>query len=121
MTVRLLKQPAVLSASLNHPSHQFSVTCATPLLQVYGGSLPAQLGSLSRLKIIVIQHYCLTGPLPPFLLRGLPDLNVLDVSRELGRTYVSPTGEQCGVSGPVPAQWQSTKSQISFLKLAYNR
>ncbi|WIA11339.1 hypothetical protein OEZ85_011462 [Tetradesmus obliquus] len=90
-------------------------------LLVYGGLLPAQLGSLSRLKIIVIQHYCLTGALPPFLLRGLPDLSVLDVSRELGRTYVSPTGEQCGISGPVPAQWQSTQSKISFLKLAYNR
>jgi hypothetical protein len=90
-------------------------------VQVFDGTLPPQLGSLSKLQHVTIAHYCLSGPLPPFLLRGLRELETLSLQTELQRTYVNPTGEQCGLSGPVPAQWQTTQSNITVLYLAYNR
>lgn len=95
---------------------------ALSLLQVYDGALPPQLGSLSRLNNVTISQYCLNGLLPPLLLRGLPELRALLVLPALLKsTYVSPTGEQCGITGPVPMEWQTTKSNITRLELPYHR
>ncbi|WIA11335.1 hypothetical protein OEZ85_011458 [Tetradesmus obliquus] len=92
------------------------------VLLVYDGALPPQLGSLSRLNNVTISQYCLNGLLPPLLLRGLPELRALLVlPAVLKSTYVSPTGEQCGITGPVPMEWQTTKSNITRLELPYHR
>lgn len=54
-------------------------------------------------------------------MRGLPKLDSLIVSTQLQRTYVSPSGDQCGISGSIPVQWQKNKSSITYLNLAYQR
>jgi hypothetical protein len=74
-------------------------------VQVYGGELPVQLGSLLNLDRLSVFHYCMTGGLPPNLLLGTPKLGLLWISEAAGAERYQPDGAQCGITGPVPPEW----------------
>ncbi|WIA41421.1 hypothetical protein OEZ86_005004 [Tetradesmus obliquus] len=77
-------------------------------IYVYGGTLAPQLGVLN-LRFLSVNHYCMYGPLPPNLLYGWPELYTLIITRQgdaLG--FRDPVIGTCGISGPVPQEWQNT-------------
>jgi hypothetical protein len=74
-------------------------------VQVYGGELPVQLGSLVNLDRLLVFHYCMAGGLPPNLLLGTPKLALLWISEAAGAERYQPDGAQCGITGPVPPEW----------------
>lgn len=92
------------------------------VLQVFDGEVPWQLGALTKLKTVYIQHYCLQGSLPPFLISSSKSLGDLSIrSAVTYGVYVSPTGQSCGLSGSLPSAWTTVTTPMTGLDLAYNR
>lgn len=89
---------------------------------VFDGQLPPQLAGLRNMRSLSIEHYCLTGELPPGWMpnwKRLEDLAI--VPRFASRpTYVDPSGGRCGVRGSIPASWTNTPSDVLVLALSYN-
>lgn len=76
-------------------------------MEIWQGTLPAQLGSLKQLKYIDISHHCMQGELPANYFLDQPDLSVFKVYR------LPPNSDRlnpdwlplplCGLTGGVPA------------------
>ncbi|WIA41130.1 hypothetical protein OEZ86_004754 [Tetradesmus obliquus] len=68
-------------------------------------------------------HYCLTGPLPTYLISEWRGLEDLEITRTLigGINYVDPSGGECGVEGPIPAAWFAKESNLTKVDLSHNR
>lgn len=89
---------------------------------VYDGQLPPQLAGLRNMRDLYIEHFCLTGGLPPGWLpnwKGLDTL-VIEPSSYAPSTYVGPSGGRCGVQGSIPASWTNAPSNITRLLLEQN-
>jgi hypothetical protein len=68
------------------------------ILNVYSGQLHPQLGALSQLNAFMVDHYCMTGVLPPNLLYGWPDVVSLFVRRSRDAIgYLDPALPACGL------------------------
>lgn len=92
-------------------------------IEVLSGTIPPQLGALKSLKTVWIMHYCLTGPLPTYLISEWRGLEDLQITRTLigGINYVDPSGGECGVEGPIPAAWFAKESNVTKVDLSHNR
>jgi hypothetical protein len=92
-------------------------------LLVFGGELPPQLGSLSKLQFLNVSHYCLGGTLPPNWLDGWKEsLLKLNVAPHQDAFGLVPEDAECGLTGPIPLRWQqTTMEQLFTLQLNNNR
>lgn len=95
------------------------------LTQIYiyvrNGTLPPQLGALPKLESLIINHFCLSGSLPPQWFPSLSSLKQLMVSPSTEAVgYVDPEGASCGLSGSIPETWFVKRSSITNLDLSGN-
>jgi hypothetical protein len=92
-------------------------------IEASSGTIPTQLGGLKYLKSVWIDHYCLTGTLPTYLItewRSLEDLRIKPTMMG-GINYVDPFGGECGVRGPIPMAWLAKESNVTLVDLSHNR
>jgi hypothetical protein len=98
---------------------------ATLDMVIGGGSLSPQLGSLTQLRCVSLNHYCMRGTIPPNLFDGLQNLCVFAASK-FDLVAGGDSNGDCGISGTLPTiKWQCLASPSghigSTLSLSNNR